>query len=256
MINIRNYLNDNQNQIKKIILFISILFITFVSILFFIIIKFYEYNTIDKNNNDVNISIREILEEETKHDLLTNLSDISMEGNWINIESNSNGLAFIYYYTNNKLYPTQLNINFRFMYGYSIENWIIINSIIYIKDILIDKNNPNQIKFNTDYSNVVETGKMFKKENHYRSGSNIELNITKKNSSIININGLINLNNKHKNETISFNTMKSSNHKYENKIKKYTIYLSLLIILVFITNQITIKKVNNSSANAKSIYQL
>ena len=54
---------------------------------------------------------------------------------------------------------------------------------------------------------------------------------------------MINLNN---------NSLKS-NHDYEIKIKNYTTYLAILVILYFITNQITIKKVNNCISNARAI---
>jgi len=255
MLNERNNLTENQNQNKVIKFFIVILslLVSIISFLF-IINKIYK-NTkyIKSNENSYNsIKIRDILEEETKHSLLTNLTYISMEGNWKDSQNNT-GVSFINFATNNKLYPTQLYINFRFLQGHSIDNWMTISSIIYMKDIYIDKRNPGFIIFNSDYSNIVEIGKMFKRDKYYRSSSNIELNLTKINSSIFGIDGFIELNNDLKNETIIYGVTKVDSKNYEKKIKIYTINISILVILVFFINQIAIKNVNNSTAKAKSL---
>ena len=255
MLNERNSLTENHNQNKVIKFFIVIisLLISIISFLF-IFNKIYKNTKNMKSNENSNNSfkIRDILEEETKHSLLTNLTYISMEGNWKDSQNNT-GMAFINFSTNNKLYPTQLYINFRFLHGDSIDKWMSITSIIYMKDIYIDKKNLGLIRLNSDYSNIVEIGKMFKRDKYHRSSSNIELNLTKKNSSIFGIDGFIELSNDFKNETIIYGAIKVDSKNYEKKIKIYTINISILVILVFIVNQITIKNVNNSTANAKSI---
>ena len=255
MLNERSNLTENQNQ-NKIIKFFIVIFSLIISIIsfLFIINKIYK-NTeyIESNKNNYNsIKIRDILEEETKHSLLTNLTYISMEGNWKDSQNNT-GVAFINFSTNNKIYPSQLYINFRFLKGDAIDNWMTITAIIYMKDIFIDRKNPCFIMLNSDYSNFVEIGKMFKRDKYYRSSSNIELNLTKENSSIFGIDGLIELSNDFKNETIMYGATKIISNKYEKKIQIYTINISILVILVFIVNQITIKNINNSTANAKSL---
>lgn len=255
MLNERNNLTENQNQSKVIKFFIVILslLVSIISFLF-IINKIYKNAKYIKSNENIfnSIKIRDILEEETKHSLLTNLTYVSMEGNWKDSQNNA-GVSFINFSTNNKMYPTQLYINFRFLHGDSIDNWMTISSIIYTKDIYIDKKNPGLIMFNSDYSNIVEIGKMFKRDKYYKSSSNIELNLTKINSSILGINGLIELNNDFKNETIMYGVTKVDSKNYKKKIKIYTIIISILVILAFIINQIAIKNVNNSTAYAKSL---
>ena len=225
MINERNNLIENQSQNKVLKFFIVILSLvtSIVSFLFFINKIYKNAIYIKSNENSYNsIKIRDILEEETKHLLLTNLTFISMEGKWKDSKNNT-GIAFINFSTNNKLYPTQLYINFRLLHGDSIEDWMTITSIIYMKDIYIDRKNPGYINLNSDYSNFVEIGKMFKRDKYYKSSSNIELNLTKINSSIFRIDGLIKLSNDFKNDTIIYRVTKTDSKKYEKKIKIYTI---------------------------------
>ena len=134
MLNERNSLTENQNQ-KKVIKFFIVIISLLISIISFLFIFNKIYNNtknIKSNENSNNsLKIRDILEEETKHSLLTNLTYISMEGNWKDSQNNT-GMAFINFSTNNKLYPTQLYINFRFLHGDSIDNWMTITSIIYM----------------------------------------------------------------------------------------------------------------------------
>ena len=248
--NERNISLENQNQNKNQKLFLLILFflLTICPILPVINKLFPKENIYENNHN--NIKIRDTLEEENKNSLLFDLNDLLFEGTWKD-EQNNNGMAFIHFSTNHKLYPNKLNINSRLMHGSTIANWIIIYSTIYIQNISIEKNNINNLIINAKSSNLVEKGKMFKKDNYYTIDSSIELNITKLNSSIIKINGIIHING----GVIFFNlnNSKDSDKIYEKKIKIYTIFLSILLILVFIINQITIKNVNNSISNAKSI---
>ena len=255
MLNEINNLTENRNH-NKIIKFFIVIISLLTSIIFFLFIinkisKNTKYIKSNKNSYD-SIKIRDVLEEETKHSLLTNLTYISMEGNWKD-SNNNTGVSFINFSTNNKLYPTQLYINFRFLYGDSINNWMTITSIIYMKDIYIDRKKSGYITLSSEHSNTAEIGKMFKRDKYYRSSSNIELNLTKINSSIFGIDGFIELSNDFKNETIIFGVTKVNNKKYEKKIEIYTINISILIILTFIVNQITIKNINNSIANAKSL---
>ena len=219
MLNEINNLTENRNH-NKIIKFFIVIISLLTSIIFFLFIinkisKNTKYIKSNKNSYD-SIKIRDVLEEETKHSLLTNLTYISMEGNWKD-SNNNTGVSFINFSTNNKLYPTQLYINFRFLYGDSINNWMTITSIIYMKDIYIDRKKSGYITLSSEHSNTAEIGKMFKRDKYYRSSSNIELNLTKINSSIFGIDGFIELSNDFKNETIIFGVTKVNNKKYEKK---------------------------------------
>ena len=239
---------QNQNKMQKLLLIISFFLLTIYPILPLINKLFKKeknFENIDINHNNNN-KFRDTLEEENKKFLLFDLTDLLFEGTWFD-EQNNNGMAFFHFSTNHKLYPNKLNINSRLILGNTIENWIIIYSPIYIQNIYVEKYSLNNIIINANSSNLIEEGKMFKKENYYKVDSSIELNITKLNSSIIIINGFFNINNKNKNNNIFFslNNLKNNDQKFENKIKIYTIFLSILLILVFIINQITIKYINN-----------
>ena len=255
MINERHYFIECQNKIKK--LFFSISFVSTCLTIYILFIR-YLYKTnkniddIDINNN--NIRIRDVLEEESKYSLLTNLNDIIMEGNWKDTQNN-NGTTFIHYFTNNKLYPTKLKVIFRFIYGNTIENWIMIYSTIYIRNISFEKININKTQFNANSSVLIERGKLFKRNNFYKYESSIQLNISKENSSIVKIDGLIQINAEQTYHKFSFNAIRQehTNQNNKRKIKIYTIYLSILVIFIFIINQITIRYANNSTTNAKSI---
>ena len=221
MLNEINNLTENRNHNKIIKFFIMIIsLLTSIIFFLFIINKIYKNTKYLKSNENSydSIKIRDVLEEETKHSFLTNLTYISMEGNWKD-SNNNTGVSFINFSTNNKLYPTQLYINFRFLYGDSINNWMTITSIIYMKDIYIDRKKSGYIILSSEYSNIVEIGKMFKRDKYYRSSSNIEFNLNKINSSIFGINGSIELSNDFKNETIIYGVTKVNNKKYEKKIK-------------------------------------
>lgn len=255
MINERHYFREYQNKIKK--LFFSISFVSTCLAIYILFIK-YIHKT-NKNIDDININnnnkrIRDVLEEESKYSLLTNLNNIVLEGNWKD-NQNNNGTAFIHYFTNNKLYPSKLKVIFRFIYGNTIEKWIMIYSTIYIPNISFEKININKTQFNANSSVLIERGKLFKRNNFYKYESSIQLNISKENSSIVEIDGLIQLNDKQTNLIFSFNSIKQehTNQNNKRKIKRYTIYLSILVIFIFIINQITIRYANNSTTNAKSI---
>ena len=252
LINERNnfLLNHHQNKIKNFIIFLFLLLII-TSPSLFLFNNIYNEDKFYRNNNK--IGIRGILEEGMKTSLLRNLNNLLMEGFWKD-KLNNNGKAFTYFSTNDKIHPYKLNINFRLLYGNSIENWIIIDSTTYSQDIYLEKIDINNIIFNTNCSNLIEKGNIFKKNTFYKLDSLISLNISQKNSSITKINGFIQINEKSDKIIINLNNSSlNPNNHYEIKIKNYTIYLSILLISVFIINQITIKNVKNYTSNAKAI---
>lgn len=252
----RIYSIENQNTVKiKKFLFL-IIFILITSLPFFLLINiFLKKGKISNKKaiNDYNINIRDTLEKEKeiKTSFLSNLTDIIIEGKWKD-DKNNNGLSYIYFSMNEKLHPSKLSIIFRLIHGNTIENWIFIYSTIYIKNIYFLNNNLSNIAFNAFSSNSIEIGKIFKKEKFFKIDSFIHFNITQINSSINKMGIIFNMNNTN-NIFLNLSYSKINNKLYDRKIKEYTIILSIIVFLVFIINQITIKKVNDSISNGKSI---
>ena len=252
--NEQNNSTENQNIIKIKKLFVLISFILLTSFPCLLLInKFSKERKFSnkKDKNDYNINIRDTLEKEIKTSFLSNLTNIRMEGTWED-NQNNNGLSFLYFSINHKLYPSELNIIFRLMYGNTIENWIFIYSTIYTKNINILNNNLYNISFNAFSSNSIEQGKFFKKEKSYKIDSFIKFYITQLNTNFTKMDIIFNMNNTN---TIYFKLINSKmNEKlYDKKIKTYTIVLSIIVFFAFIINQITIKNVNDSTSNGKSI---
>ena len=159
MINERNYYTDT-----KILLFISLISTSSTILLLFVNYIFNrKANTEDIDIYNKTIKPRDTMEEESKYSLLSNLDEIIMEGFWKDSQQH-NGSAFIYYSTNNKIYPTKLNIIIRLIYGKTIENWNIIYSTIYTKNIFYEITKLNEAAFITNSSIIIEKGKIFKRE--------------------------------------------------------------------------------------------
>ena len=137
-------INHNENNIRNFIICFSIILIISSPLLIFI-------NNINKDDKfyhiNTKIRIRDTLEEGMKISLLRNLDNLLLEGFWKD-KINNKGKAFTYFSTNDKKHPYKLKIKFRLLYGNSIEEWIIIDSLIYSHDIYLEKNDINNIIFN------------------------------------------------------------------------------------------------------------
>ena len=212
MINERNYYTYYNT---KILLFISLISTSSTILLLFVNHTFNrKAKTEDIDIYNKTIKPRDTIEEKSKYSLLSNLDDIITEGFWKDNQQ-QNGSAFIYYSTNNKTYPTKLKIIFRLIYGKTIGNWNIIYSTIYTKNIFCDLTKLNEATFITNSSIIIEKGKIFKRETFHKAESIIQLNITKDNSSIIKIDGFIQIKDKKRPNKIFFGSIRQEYTEYE-----------------------------------------
>ena len=257
-----NLFHNSIINLKKNV-FLTIIIITINICIFSPLISFFASKYfINKRYNNI-ANKRNLLEEQNglkgKISSLKNITYNRYEGFWnFENETNFTRKAFIYISTDKKFYPSKLIITFRLLLDNTINNWFILYSSSDIKNISINNTNSVLLSLKGYFSTEIERGKIFKKINTYNCTIYLNLSFYKNDENEEMLSGNLNIKNNESMFIKKIIKLKVKNQIlqekiYEQKIMNYTICLSIIVILVFIINQITIINIKNSTSYAKSI---
>ena len=179
--------NNNENnefdfyKIIKSFFFANLLLSIYLYIVFLILSlddknnnKNRYYNNIYKKsiNNLRNLDEKEINQTDEneykllKNEIIQNISYITYEGLWYNIDSlKSNGLLYFHFSVNREIFPDYLSVIIRLINGMYIDNWKVIYNEIPIKKLeIVNKTDKNIFILKGEFDSNVELGKIFEKK--------------------------------------------------------------------------------------------